>query len=100
MTTKYPATCSDSVSGSPSGSGFRKERHSRLPIAVPSFELQYTMGLKMPFSPSFPVSYSENLVQTIKSMDSAKVSQAIEWLPDARDQGKSIFVAGNGGSAA
>ena len=49
---------------------------------------------------SFPAAYRENLVQTIQTIDAAKVSQAIEWFRDARDQGKAIFVAGNGGSAA
>jgi D-sedoheptulose 7-phosphate isomerase len=58
------------------------------------------MGLKMPLSPTFPVSYGENLIQTIKTIDGAKVSQAIEWFRAARDNGKAIFVAGNGGSAA
>jgi D-sedoheptulose 7-phosphate isomerase len=58
------------------------------------------MGLKMPSPPSFAASYGENLIQTIHNIDAAKVSQAIEWFRDARDQGKAVFVAGNGGSAA
>jgi D-sedoheptulose 7-phosphate isomerase len=49
---------------------------------------------------SFPGTYRENLLQTIQTIDTAKVHQAIEWFRDARDQGKAIFVAGNGGSAA
>jgi D-sedoheptulose 7-phosphate isomerase len=49
---------------------------------------------------SFPASYRENLLQTIQTIDETKVSQAIQWFRDARDQGKAIFVAGNGGSAA
>ena len=48
----------------------------------------------------FPVSYRENLLQTIQTIDEKKVSQAIEWFREARDQGRAIFVAGNGGSAA
>jgi D-sedoheptulose 7-phosphate isomerase len=58
------------------------------------------MGWTMSFPQSFPVSYRENLLQTIQTIDAAKVTQAIEWFRDARDQGKAIFVAGNGGSAA
>jgi len=50
--------------------------------------------------PSFPQAYSENLLQTIQTIDEKKVDQAIDWFRDARDRGKAIFVAGNGGSAA
>src|SRR6202162_3136063 len=49
---------------------------------------------------TFPATYRENLVQTIQTIDAAKVSQAIEWFRDARDGGRAIFVAGTGGSAA
>lgn len=49
---------------------------------------------------SFPASYRENLLQTIQTIDEAKVNQAIGWFREARDQGRAIFVAGNGGSAA
>lgn len=49
---------------------------------------------------SFPASYRETLLGTIQTIDTAKVNQAIEWFRDARDQGRAIFVAGNGGSAA
>ena len=49
---------------------------------------------------SFPVSYRDNLLQTIQTIDENKVNQAIDWFREARDQGRVIFVAGNGGSAA
>lgn len=49
---------------------------------------------------SFSASYRENLLQTIQTIDETKVNQAIQWFRDARDQGRAIFVAGNGGSAA
>jgi len=49
---------------------------------------------------SFPVSYRDNLLQTIQTIDENKVNQAIDWFREARDQGRAIFVAGNGGSAA
>jgi D-sedoheptulose 7-phosphate isomerase len=54
----------------------------------------------MGWTMSFPAKYRENLLQTIQTIDDAKVDQAIQWFRDARDQGKAIFVAGNGGSAA
>jgi D-sedoheptulose 7-phosphate isomerase len=54
------------------------------------------MGLTM----SFPARYRETLLQTIQTIDEAKVEQAIQWFRDAREEGKAIFVAGNGGSAA
>src|SRR5271170_5133932 len=58
------------------------------------------MGLTMSLPASFPVSYRKNLLQTIDTIDAAKVDQAIAWFRDARDHGNAIFVAGNGGSAA
>jgi D-sedoheptulose 7-phosphate isomerase len=54
------------------------------------------MGVKM----SFPASYRENLLETIETIDETKVNQAIDWFREARDHGRAIFVAGNGGSAA
>jgi D-sedoheptulose 7-phosphate isomerase len=54
----------------------------------------------MGWTMSFPAKYRENLLQTIQTIDDAKVDQAIQWFRDARDRGKAIFVAGNGGSAA
>jgi D-sedoheptulose 7-phosphate isomerase len=58
------------------------------------------MGETMPLPASFSSTYGEKLIQTIQTIDGPKVQQAIEWLKDARDHGKAIFVAGNGGSAA
>ena len=49
---------------------------------------------------SFPASYREQLLSAVGSIDTARVAQAIEWMSGARDTGRSIFVAGNGGSAA
>lgn len=49
---------------------------------------------------SFPSLYREQLLATIASIDEAKVDQAIAWMAAARDSGRAIFVAGNGGSAA
>lgn len=44
--------------------------------------------------------YAGELRTAIASVDRALVSRAIDWLREARDEGRTIFVAGNGGSAA
>jgi D-sedoheptulose 7-phosphate isomerase len=49
---------------------------------------------------SFPARYREQLLATIGTVDLQKVSQAIAWFEEARRDGRAIFVAGNGGSAA
>jgi D-sedoheptulose 7-phosphate isomerase len=49
---------------------------------------------------SFPARYREQLLATIGGVDLDRVSQAIEWFEEARLNGRAIFVAGNGGSAA
>src|ERR1700730_10786206 len=48
----------------------------------------------------FPMRYREQLLSTIGWVDLDGVGQAIEWFKQARSAGRSIFVAGNGGSAA
>ncbi|MCU1337786.1 MAG: sugar isomerase [Bryobacterales bacterium] len=52
-----------------------------------------------PFA-NFAEDYRSQLLRTLSQVDSAKVAQAIEWLRDARDQDRHIFICGNGGSAA
>ena len=54
------------------------------------------MGLKM----SFPVNYHRQLLSALETVDLEQVNQAIQWIGEARDSGRAIFVAGNGGSAA
>ena len=49
---------------------------------------------------SFPSLYRDHLLRAVHSIEAAKVDQAIAWMADARDAGRAIFVAGNGGSAA
>lgn len=49
---------------------------------------------------SFPLRYREQLLTTMDSIDASKVNLAIAWIAEARDSGRAIFVAGNGGSAA
>ena len=48
----------------------------------------------------FPARYRDQLLSTIQTIDTARVAQAIEWMKEARDAHRAIFVAGNGGSAA
>jgi len=48
---------------------------------------------------SYPDRYRNAVLEAIDQIDSARVEQAIEWLRDARDARKQIFVCGNGGSA-
>ncbi len=49
---------------------------------------------------SFAASYRERLISTLVLVDVDKVAQAIDWFRQARGEGRGIFVAGNGGSAA
>src|SRR5580658_5573970 len=49
---------------------------------------------------SFPARYREQLLAVIAAVDVGRVAQAIEWFEETRREGRSIFVAGNGGSAA
>jgi D-sedoheptulose 7-phosphate isomerase len=48
----------------------------------------------------FPESYLAGVRKAIETIDLERVAQAIEWFREARDQGRHIFVCGNGGSAA
>ena len=48
----------------------------------------------------FPALYRERLFSAVGSIDLERVADAIEWFKEARRGGHSIFVAGNGGSAA
>ncbi len=50
----------------------------------------------MPFADD----YRERLLATLAGIDVDKVARAIEWFHRARGEGRAIFVAGNGGSAA
>jgi D-sedoheptulose 7-phosphate isomerase len=49
---------------------------------------------------SSPEYYKAELLKAIEAIPLDKVDLAIEWLRDARDNGRHIFVCGNGGSAA
>lgn len=48
---------------------------------------------------SFSEQYRTQLIDTLSKLDTGKVNQAIDWFQDARNQGKHVFVCGNGGSA-
>jgi D-sedoheptulose 7-phosphate isomerase len=49
---------------------------------------------------TFTENYKALLLEAINSIDLTKVDQAIEWFREARDAGRTIFICGNGGSAA
>jgi D-sedoheptulose 7-phosphate isomerase len=48
----------------------------------------------------FASDYRERLLTTLAGIDLDNVARAIEWFHQARGEGRAIFVAGNGGSAA
>jgi D-sedoheptulose 7-phosphate isomerase len=48
---------------------------------------------------NFAEQYKTALQETVSTIDTDKVGQAIEWFDEARAQSKHIFVCGNGGSA-
>jgi len=47
---------------------------------------------------TFLEQYKSDILRTIDGVDLNRVSQAIEWLREARSAGRSIFACGNGGS--
>jgi len=49
---------------------------------------------------SFAEKYRAQLLSTLGGLDLETVARAIEWFAQARAEGRSIFVAGNGGSLA
>ena len=49
---------------------------------------------------SFPTEYKGRLVTALDTLDLTKVDEAIAALHTARNEGRQIFVCGNGGSAA
>jgi D-sedoheptulose 7-phosphate isomerase len=48
---------------------------------------------------TYPEQYKTELLKAIDRVPLDNVNQAIEWFRAARDQGRRIFVCGNGGSA-
>ena len=48
---------------------------------------------------SFANQYRSSLLAALDAVDTAKVQTAIQWLTEARDAGRQVFVCGNGGSA-
>ncbi len=48
----------------------------------------------------FVSSYLDQLKTAISGIDPAAVGKAIDWMKEARDAGRMVFVCGNGGSAA
>ncbi len=48
---------------------------------------------------NFPEMYKKELLDAIEKIDTGKVNQIIDWFREARDEGRTVFVCGNGGSA-
>lgn len=49
---------------------------------------------------TYTQTYRDQLIETLNGLDLTKVDQAIAWLAEARDNGRTIYMTGNGGSAA
>ncbi len=49
---------------------------------------------------AFPGLYKNSFLDALKTVDLGKVTEAIRIFREARDEGRNIFVCGNGGSAA
>ena len=47
----------------------------------------------------FTAKYIEQLRDTLGRVDAGRIGQAIEWIRQARDQGRMVYICGNGGSA-
>ena len=56
-------------------------------------------GRDLEHETAFFDSYKRDLADALAAVDLSRVSTAAEWLREARRQGKTIFVCGNGGSA-
>ena len=48
---------------------------------------------------NFVDQYLADLRSVLTRLDSAAIARAIDWLRDARDRGRTIYICGNGGSA-
>jgi D-sedoheptulose 7-phosphate isomerase len=48
----------------------------------------------------FIADYQSRLAETLKRIPLDRVTQAVEWLREAREAGRTVFICGNGGSAA
>jgi D-sedoheptulose 7-phosphate isomerase len=47
----------------------------------------------------FAIDYLEDLKRTISGLDPLAIGTAAAWLKEARDNGRTVFLCGNGGSA-
>jgi len=47
----------------------------------------------------FATDYLDDLKKTISRLDTAAISRSIYWLKEARDNGRMVFICGNGGSS-
>ncbi len=48
---------------------------------------------------SFVQRYLSDLVAILPRLDTGRVAQAIDWMREVRDAGRTIYICGNGGSA-
>ena len=48
----------------------------------------------------FAIEYLDDLKRTFDGLDADAIGTAVSWLKEARDQGRFVYVCGNGGSAA
>lgn len=48
---------------------------------------------------TFVDSYLKDLRDVLARLDSARIAEAIEWLREVRDSGRTVYICGNGGSA-
>jgi D-sedoheptulose 7-phosphate isomerase len=62
-------------------------------------DLAPSQSLNELMTTSFPQLYKADLLKAIETIDLDKVRQAIDILIEAREEGRQIFVCGNGGSA-
>jgi D-sedoheptulose 7-phosphate isomerase len=47
----------------------------------------------------FAEEYLHSLIEALEGMDTAAIAKAITWLKETRDNGRFVYVCGNGGSA-
>ncbi len=48
----------------------------------------------------YAIEYVEELRKALAGLDPAAIGTAVSWLKEAREEGRTVFVCGNGGSAA
>jgi D-sedoheptulose 7-phosphate isomerase len=75
-------------------------KSGKTPIQTAEAACAVEQSLNQNSGMDFAEAYRKRTLESIETIDVAKVSQAIEWFRESRDQGRHIFVCGNGGSSA